>query len=250
MLNQITKVLGCLTLSLLVISHYGQKVWEKKAYTEWTLSDVVRILSDSPWAQTAIETTRFSYNVPGQSYSATIRLRSALPVRQALVRQRQLTVNYDKLNAVDRARFDAETNEFLKCSDCMNYYMVTLASFLPAGSPPVTLSDNVTFTGNLGIDIAVVLEHKSLADLKPYVHLTTDKGERRELVGFIPPKGRGKEAMFVFRRFNDHGRPLITTDNKKFYFEIDKKVFKELGGPLKKFTFEVSRLVQNGQVNF
>jgi hypothetical protein len=250
MANQITNILGCLTLSLLVVSHNSQKVWEKKPYAEWTLAEVLRILTDSPWAQTAFETTRFSYNVPGQSYSATIRLRSALPVRQALVRQRQLAVNYDKFNAADRARFDAETSEVLKCADCMKYYIVTLASLLPAGSPPVTLSDNVTLTGNLGIDIGVALERKSLNDLKAYVHLRNDKGERREMVGFIAPAGRGKEAMFVFRRFDEHGRPLITTDNKKFYFEIDKEVFREVGGPLKKFTFEVSKLVQNGQVNF
>jgi hypothetical protein len=250
MVNQITNIFGCLTLSFLVVSNYGQKVWEKKPYSEWTLSEVVRILTDSPWAQTAFETTRFSYNVTGQSYSATIRLRSALPVRQALVRQRQLAVNYDKLKTADRVRFDAETNEFLKCSDCLKYYIVTLASMLPAGSPPVTLSDNVTLTGNVGIDIGVVLERKSLNDLKPYVHLTNDKGERREIVGFIPPAGKGKEAMFVFRRVDDHGRPLITTGNKKFYFEIDKEVFKELGGPLKKFTFEVSQLIHKGQVAF
>ncbi|MEK6279191.1 MAG: hypothetical protein AABN95_02450 [Acidobacteriota bacterium] len=242
-------VAGLIT-TLLVGPVAGQRIWEKKPYTKWTLSEVMRILSDSPWAQTAIQTTRFSYNVPGQSYSATVRLRSALTVRQALVRQKQLAVGYDKLNSVDRARFDAETKEFLMCLDCSKYYILTLASLVPAGSPPVTLSDNVTLQGTQGTDVSVALVGRSLNDLKEYVYLTNDIGERRELVGFIPPAGTGKEAMFVFRRFDDQGKPLISVGTKKFYFAIAGQLFKELGGPLKKFTFAVSPLLQNGEVIF
>ncbi|MBV9958091.1 MAG: hypothetical protein JO360_06695, partial [Acidobacteria bacterium] len=34
-------------------SSYGQKVWEKKPYQQWSLTEALKILVDSPWAQTS-----------------------------------------------------------------------------------------------------------------------------------------------------------------------------------------------------
>jgi hypothetical protein len=204
----------------------AQKVWEKKPYQQWSLSEVIQILSDSPWAQTQIEREEGR-----ETYFITIRLRSALFVRQALVRQRQIHLNYDKFTPDDKARFDSDVKEFLECSDCSKYYIVTLGS------------------KNDSYPIRVVTE-SSLDKLKPYVSLTNDQGERRDLVHFIPPKSEGGEAMFVFARFDDQGKPLLTTSNKKFYFKIDEKLFEGKGPPVKKFTFEVSKLAEQGAIVF
>ena len=247
-MKRITQVIVVI-VTLLVAAGWGQKGWEKKPYHEWTMAEVVSILNDSPWAQTASETSHPAYNLPGTSYSATIRLRSALPIRQALVRQRQLAVNYDKLTSADKKRFDAETKEFLECSDCAKYYIVTLVSYVPTGMPPMGLPRG-TVKGSDGVDIGAPLRNLKLNDLKPFVHLNNDRGERRALVGYLPPSAAGKEAMFIFPRVDDQGKPLITTGHKKLQFEIDSQVFKNLPEPLKKFTFEVRRLVQDGQVVF
>jgi len=242
--------LGLFMISLLVDSAYSQKVWEKKSYTNWTAAEVGRILLDSPWAQTLLETAHLAGNLPGTSYSATIRLRSALPIRQALVRRRQLAVNYENLSSTDRARFDAETREFLECTDCANFYIITLASRAFGGLPGVRLPNNTTTPGSYGVDITAPLKSLSLTDLKPYVHLINDSGEHREIVGFIPPAGEAGEAMFVFPRMDNQGKLMILPGDKKFHFKIDSEVFKKMAAPLKKFTFEVSRLVQNGEVIF
>lgn len=148
-------------------------------------------------------------------------------------------MNYDKLSEADRARFDAEVKSFLECSDCAKYLIVTLVS-------PIT-----TFAeGSTGADIVGGLKGSSLEKLKPYVYLTNDKGERRQLAGFIPAKGEGAEAMFVFPRFDERGKPFLTPENKKFSFTIEEKFFEKRSIPLKKFTFEVSRIVRNGEVIF
>jgi hypothetical protein len=252
MLNHFTKtfVVGFVSLLGLVTPGYSQRAWDTKPYHQWTIADVVSLLSDSPWAQTAHETEHFSYNVPGVSYAATIRLRSALPIRQALVRQKQLAVNYDRLNSADRARFDGETKTFLQCSDCARYYIVTLVSFTPSGKPRINIPGGGQLPGSHGVDISGPLKGRSLAEVKPYIHLTNDKGERRALVGFVPPDGKGKDAMFVFPRLDDQGKLLITPANRKFHFEIDEQLFKDMAGPLRKFTFEVSKLIRQGEVVF
>jgi hypothetical protein len=204
----------------------GQKVWEEKPYTEWSMGDVVRVLDDSPWAQTQV----------GQGTDTlivTIRLRSGLTIRQALIRQRQLQLNYERLTPANKARFDADAKDFLDCSDCAKYYIVTLSSPFNVPSP------------------LRAIKELSLEELRPYVSLVNDKGERRELVGFIPPKGEGREAVFVFQRLDDRGRPLLSTANKRFSFKIAEKVFEgKTLLPIKKFTFEVPQLIRAGQVEF
>ena len=227
----------------------GQEKWEKKPYQEWTLSEVVRILDDSPWAQTASGTFHMNYGSPGVSYSVTVRLRSALPIRQALIRGRQLAVNYDKFSDADKKRFDAETKDFLECSDCAKYYLVTISSYMTGSSPPRSVPGG-TLPGSYGVDISEPLRSLTLNDLKPHVHLSNDKGERRALAGFIPPKGVGKQAMFIFPRFDSQGDPLITPAHKKLYFEIDRRILSNMVEPLRKFSFDVRRLVQNGQIVF
>ena len=235
LMQNLSRHLVCCLLVILwpALTASAQNAWEGKPFGQWSRADVERLLSDSPWAQTQV----------GQGtdvaapYWATIRLRSALPIRQALVRRRQLLAGYDKFGDADRARFDAETREFLECPDCARHYIVTL------GSPtPVNLAN--------GVDIVYALKDASLDELKARVYLSNETGERRELVHFIPPRRAGAEAMFVFRKYDDKGKPLLTRTNKSLTFRIEEKVFEKRTTPLKKFEFNVSRLVRGGEVVF
>jgi len=237
-------LLGCAISICVSASASGQKVWERKPYTEWSMSEVVQILSDSPWAQTQLQDVHLTYQLPANSYSATIRLRSALPIRQALLRQKQILLNYDKFNAADKSRFDGETRQFLECTDCVKYYIVTL------GSPLFSYENRGQSDPAFVFDIVGTLTNLSIDDLKSNVYLVNDRGQRRDIVHFIPPKGNGTEAMFVFPRLDGQGKALITRDNKNFYFKIEERIFDKRSVPLKRFTFEVGRLIQHGEIVF
>jgi hypothetical protein len=200
---------------------YGQKAWEKKPYEEWTPQETLGILLDSPWAQLRAE------NNQSVAHPTIIRLRSALPIRQALVRQKKIYLNDHKFTATDKTRFNSDVKEFLECSDCAKNYIVTLSS--------------EALTGLRGL---------SFEQVKPYIYLANDKGERRHLIHFIPPKSDRSEAMFVFERFDDAGQPLITVDNKAFYFKIGDKLLENKTVPIERFKFEVSKMIQNNQVVF
>jgi hypothetical protein len=205
----------------LAVPAHSQKVWEKKPYTLWSLSDTRGILMDSPWAQLRTE------KVYADEHTTIIRLHSALPIRQALVREKQIDLNYHKFNAADKARFDSEVKEFLECPDCRKYYMVTLSA-----------------------EALTPLRHLSLQELKPYVYLANENGERRGLVSFVGPGAETSKVTFVFERFDDQGKPLININNKKLYFKIEDKLLESKTVPIHGFSFEVSRMIQNGVVVF
>lgn len=244
MINRVClSLLFFISLIVVIGPAFGQS-WTKKPYTEWSMSEVVTILSNSPWAQTQMESHTINYEFPANSYLVIIRLRSALPIRQALLRQKQLQMNYQKFTVADKARFDKETEQFVQCPDCADYYIVTV------GSPMVVAAAASRPSRFEGFDALAPLRKLTLDDIKSSIILENDKGERRDLVRFIPPQTEHKEAMFVFPRKDTQGRPLITVDNKTFYFKIDERLFKGQPMPLKPFKFEVQRLVQNGEIIF
>jgi hypothetical protein len=208
-------------LVLLAVPAHSQKVWEKKPYTEWSRGEALGILTDSPWAQLRFE------KVYTSETTTTIMLHSALPIRQALVRDKQIFLNYHKFSAADKSRFDSEVREFLECPDCKKYYMVSISA--EALSP---------------------LRQLSTQQVKPYVYLANEKGERRALVRFVGPDADTHKVTFVFERFDDQGKPLITITNKKLYFRIEDKLLESKTVPISGFTFEVSKLIQDGVVVF
>lgn len=215
----------------------AQAAWEQKPYTQWTMAEVEAILGDSPWAQTdtrssgAGGSTALSGPVGGGYVN--VRLRSALPVRQALVRLRQLKAKYDQMSPSDRAAFDAKAKPLLDCPACADNYVVTIG-------PPARRDNGMptTFKG------------MALASIKLYVHLMDESGRERELVHFEPPKSQGDEAVFFFSRADAQGRPLVTPATKKVVVAFDPQVMTSAQGSTRRFEFDAAKLKFNGAVSF
>lgn len=250
-----------LIILLLTISlqTYAQK--KEKPFTEWSKDYANKVLKDSPWAisyqspQGLVEAERVqiareqseqivSRNRPTSAASryvpvpVVIRLNSALPIRQAMVRLQQIASNYDKMNDKDRTSFDASTKDFLDCVPCEKFYVVTITKFKNSGE---------------GIEEGI-FQSMTLKDLKGKVFLTNDKGEQRELIQFIPPKKDGESAVFFFQRNDSNGKPLLSTENKELTFLFASEflnVTNQYSRYLpRKFEFDVSKLISNENVIF
>ena len=85
-----------------VLALPGSQFWEKKDYHEWSKHECRTLLTDSPWARTYWA---------GSPYH--VQLRSALPIRQAIVRQMQLEQNYEGFSTEQRQDFDTRADDFL-----------------------------------------------------------------------------------------------------------------------------------------
>lgn len=202
-----------------------------KPFSTWTKAEAKQILNDSPWAKTQEVRSVYGLGIP-TDFKFTLRLRSALPIREALVRLKQIDAHYDQMNEKDRASFDARMKGLLECPACANNYVLSLSS----------RSDN-----SPGWDLAFrSYEKMTLSLLQENVFLTNDKGEKRKLVHFIPPKVAGEETVFFFPRLDDAGKPLISSEVKKFSLHLSP----QNADSVKNFDFEVSKLVFNGKVEF
>ena len=162
----------------------------------------------------------------------TLRLRSALPVRQALVRLKQLESDSKKLSKKDLETFDAQIKGLLECPACAGNYVVTLSS--KSLNRPGADAVYATFKGG------------RLLDLQRFVFLANERGERRELVHFVAPKVPGDEAIFFFRRLDEKGAPLLTPKSKDLLINLSDKQVNSVSN----FKIDVSKLVMDGKVEF
>lgn len=242
------KALIAAILLTFALNATAQETWLTKPYEQWTANEAAKLLSDSPWTFTTFKLapdTRYQSGMqypPGTTFMAQVRLYSALPVRQALVRRMQLAIPYSDLTVAQRADFDAEVDGLLKCPLCADYYILTLRSSREDRFTVATLGNPYI------IDVVGLLKSVPEDELPQHVTLTSDKGERRKAarVSF----SKRNEALFLFKRLDDQGHPLITVSNKKFKLEFDDYLSGKLKEALKTVTFDVKKLRRGDEVIF
>ena len=202
----------------------AQKVWEREA-NFWSADDALLILKDSPFAKTymsseaaaaaekanvAREQSQSVFsggsNPKSSERSAGIapivaRLHSSLQVRQAIVRLRQLTPEYQKLSGGELQRFDEAQKTYIDCGICKNFYVISVTKF--ADSTPGRVDEGI-------------FERTTLPEVKGNVWLLADNGDKLEVFQFTPSKGGAGSAYFFFKRFNDNGEPFLKPSMKWF----------------------------------
>ncbi|HMF57851.1 MAG TPA: hypothetical protein VK619_16025 [Pyrinomonadaceae bacterium] len=249
-------------ITVSVVLAQAQSDGQNKPYQQWTKADVVKLLTDSPWAKTqtirlqrrsqvraiAGQTSTVGGSIGGApavsntgeltsaedpvDYKFTLRLRSSLPVRQAIVRLVQIDSQYDQMTPAQKSAFDSQTRELLECPECADNYIIS-----------------VGFGSSNAENIDLVYEWfrgQSVESLKNYIYIANDQGERRELSGFIAPKVQGDEAFFFFKRIGRNERPLLTPTSKKLLFRMSDANARSVTN----FDIDVTKLIVDGRVQF
>lgn len=256
------KFLLLVLMGVLTVAVSAQKTLEKP-FQKWSKEEAIKIYNASAWAQTyqspeasALAAQREIAREQGQTANSggnnprstarnfglppvVIRLYSALPLRQAVVRLRQIDAGYDKMDEKQRADFDKSTQGLLDCKICKDFYVVTLTKFIDRSAQYVDEG---------------VFQRMGLEQLKNNVWLVNEKGERRDLVEFNPPKNAADMTVFYFARADDKGVSLLTPESKKLEFVFDNS-FLDARNPYapllpRRFEFNVSKLVVGGNLLF
>ena len=239
----------------------AQQGMPEKSFQQWSKDEVNKILTDSLWART--QATRIQRrgqvrSIAGQTesgtalggetlsrkgeltsaedpleYRFTLRLYSALPIRQALVRQEQLKWNYDKRSAAEQKAFDAQAKQFLlDCPVCAEHYVLSV------GFSSGNSSGNDLIYKWFG--------SATLPSIKDYIYLANERGERRNLIDFIPPKASGDDVFFIFPRLDEKGKPLFSPTDKKLLFRMSDNS----ANSITNFSFDISKLIVDGTARF
>ena len=220
----------------------GQEFWEKRPYTEWSKEQCLKLLHDSPWAKTFTITygkvDQFGQPTKGEARQTEqkifyyAQLRSALPVRQAVVRLAQIQNRYDKMSVADRRDFDASTARFL-------------------GAQYDTIIVHVDYETDVEFfdrDLAAYWQGRTPGEaINDSVYLTTSQGTRVTPKDFKVQHGAARAFEYTFPR-EVNGEPFVTASVESIRLEFPNPKIRELDDQRTTFEFRTSKMKYKGEV--
>jgi len=246
----------------------GGEFWQKKAYQKWSEQECRKLLANSPWAQshTLSQTLIQPLQSPGVSRplgsnpienSESARLpeplergdtgrarqarpmlqyqsqfRSALPIRQAIVRLSQINAKYDDMKPEQKQAFDQNAEAFL------------------SKRFPETLVLYVSYSSNVQVDDRELARHwqsQTTETLKNFVFLILPGGEKIPLSGYAVAPGASREFQFVFPRKYE-GRPLIRAQDKTLQLEFPHPKIRDQKESRVLIAFKAEKMLIDGEV--
>lgn len=194
-----------LALFLAVAAFGGSDFWADKPYSKWSAKDVRKLLSESPWGKTTTlrkpviqqvhrETGQFSSlagegeGVPDPTVEYVVYLRTARPVREALVREAQLEEKYEGMDDAKKKAFDNKWGQFL-AADVSDKVIVQ-----------VQYSSN---TADIDRQLMNYWQTQTAATLQDHAVLIWPDGQRFAPVAFWAARGAGREFQLAFPRPKD-----------------------------------------------
>ena len=218
-----------------------------KPWVEWNLKETTKVLNDSAWGHTQLETREAeggaaaitntgssrsmtprdaSKSAPGAITSYIkyyIRLLSAKPVRQAVVRKLIL----------ETPEIDAERQNQLKAfAEATTSDFIVVAVVAEAKDP------------TMGGEAAQAFKVATLESLKDSTYLERADGQRVPLSDFVAPVADGLGAKFVFKR-SLNNQPFVEAGSGqfKFYSQLSKKIKLEA-------RYKVSEMMYDGRLEY
>ncbi len=226
----------------------GADFWENKQYEKWSQKECNKLLEDSPWARdftlldSGLQKSTGASDDGQQFYiKYQMQFRSALPVRQALVRQMQIAQKYESLDSGNKQKFDESANAFLssKFPDHILLY--------------------VTFKTNSqakAMELARYWQSQTTDLLKNSVFLRNSKGTQVALVQFNASQGGERSFQFIFPR-QVNGEPLIGPGDNSLMLEFTYPVVdipgslnQKLGDGRGYLEFKPKKMVFQGNLDF
>lgn len=237
-----TLLTGFAAVFFIAVSAVGQGYWTKKPWQKWSKEDCQKMLQDSPWAYTWTKVG--IVNTPiGQSSDGTgreqvpeiyylVQLRSALPVRQAVVREAQLENKYDTMPADKKKVLDESGAQYLSRN-----YDNNIVVHLDYGS-------NVQLYER---DMRQYWQSIPAGTAPVETYLISASGQKLVPSRMEIASGGENAVEFIFPRdVNDH--PLIMPNDKSFSFQFMSPTIGTLAGERAYIEFRPRKMRINDQL--
>jgi len=233
--------LALLALGVCAAAAFAQGFWDKKEWRSWSKEECKKMQEDSPWAQkwyrAHVAQDRFGQPTKGDTRETeqfifyVIQLRSALPVRQAFIRD-ILIRNYDKMGAEQKKSFDASAEAFL----ARKYDDVIVV--------------HVLYGSNIQNDEREMMKFwqsypEGTVPMEAF--LSTSTGKRVAPLKYVSAKGAGLEFELIFPRLQN-GEPIITPDVKSISVEFQHPNIGPEGTARVYQDFKIEKMTVSGTV--
>ncbi len=222
----------------------GADFWEKKEYTKWSAKECQKMLTDSPWAkeykqqQVIVSSSARDDAMRGGETNPYIvyhmQLRSALPIRQAIVRQMQLARNYDQLTDEQKQEFDKQTDGFLN------------ANFDNAVVVYAVYASNIQQND---IQLSRHWQMQTTELLQNNVFLRGSKGDKVPIASFYVEQGDLREFQFVFPRKID-GKEILGPEDKSLQLEFSYPIVGNMGDGRGYLEYKTKKMNYKGKLEY
>ena len=192
-----------LLLPLLLVATYAadKQWWDNKPYEQWSAKECEKMMHESPWAKTlTIRTPIMRQQNRGSGRTAgadngtgerepeviyTAQMRSAMPVRQAYVRMKEIQAHFDTMAPDAKQRAKQALDGYLaQTFDDKIVILVEYGSNIPEIDP----------------SLAQFWQSRTLATVQNSAYLTDQSGQRVQPTAFVTGSGASREFQFVFPR--------------------------------------------------
>ncbi|HXN23590.1 MAG TPA: hypothetical protein VOA41_12690 [Candidatus Dormibacteraeota bacterium] len=224
----------------------GQGPWAKKDWKKWSKDECKSIQEDSPWAQRWTEAdvkmanfatrTSGTEGVGSESQLAVyyiMQFRSALPVRQALVREVLIQNRYDQMDPKQKEAVEKQTADFLN----RKYDDVVVVHVLYGSNVPEYNRDLATFWQT----------HYPEGTVPQEAFLNAPRGQKVTPLRLISHKSGAQEFELVFPRMID-GKPLLEPGDKTMSVEFASPSVGEIKSSRVFVEFKIAKMMVNGQL--
>jgi len=223
---------------------FGADFWEKKDYTKWSEKECRKLLTDSPWAKQYVLTrtvgpvglTRGANSLGQSTRSVTyqIQLFSALPIRQAIVRQLQITQNYERLTEEQKAQFDSQTEALLTADN--SEVVVLNISYMTDYQP-------------YDLDLARYWQIQTTDSLKSSTYLKGSDGEKVPISNYVVIRDAQRVFRFIFPR-KHRDREILGSEDKSLVLEFEYPHIDVIPGKLGFVEFKTKKMLFGDKIEY
>jgi hypothetical protein len=234
-------VLGLVTVAASEVA-LAQGVWREKDFHQWSEKECRKMLEDSPWARSFAHARTYieSMGAPTRErelqmnprFDYVVQIRSALPIRQALVRQKLLETNYDKTPPEQQKAFDQSVQEFLsrESPDVIIVYVIYSSNVMTynrelarhwEGLPPEIAMKQILLVAPRGRRI-YPLTYTAIGGGGGAFQITFPKQINQEPI--LAPQDRQLKLEFPHPNIGDQGEAQVTVSFDLRKMTVDGKV--------------------------
>jgi hypothetical protein len=224
---------------------YAQGPWAKKDWKRWSADECKKVLEDSPWARRLVQSnpkvadfatrTRGTQGTGSEdelAVSYNVQFRSALPIREAVVRQLLIQNRYDQMEAPQKEAMEKQVKGFLD----RDYSDVVVVHVVYGSNIQEYNRDLATFWQT----------HYSEGTVPQEAFLNGPKGQKLTAQRLISPKGGAQEFELIFPRMVD-GKPLVEPGDKTLSVEFISPSVGQIHSFRVFVEFKADKMVLDGQ---